>query len=750
MTETQAITSFGFPFGTNLALKGTDYPSVTVTTGRITALRRAGEQLQQIQVDASLNPGNSGGPIVDEQGHVIGIVVAGIRGAALNFAIPVDRVHKLLAKPEIIFNPGTIPGAQQNREREFNIRVVSFNKSAPAPNVVLSLSSGQNDGRFFTARAVGDGTYVVRAVPVPPPTGPRLLIIDGRSADGSIVAKLRDRNLQVGPVTVKLSDVSTIENTPLPRVLLADGQTLTGKINGLQTVEAHIGAVPVTLDLGKLESMTISQAEPARTQLQYRVIVKQGNTVLNEKTGSVVINAAGAAPTLSPPAPSPGGGRVGPTSPAPASPVAMPSINPPNLAQERVTVKLPAAVEDVGLGAGGRYLILWLKRLHKLAIFDVSTAQVVKFLSIEADDIVYAAGMRKLIVVLNDQQIIQRWDLVTFERELTLPVQQGMRLQSMAAASGTTGPVLVAGADLRVFFLDPMTLQKMDIEISSMPWVGGHAFSRVEVRAARNGSVFTAWVPGSSIHGTYTITPVSNNKAETRFHRQWTNHAVPGPDGNLIYTDRGIISPEMQKISAERFEAMASLPLVDSSSYFISVGRGSDWGPTRVIAPPALYSANDRRLLLTLPEIPEIAQPERPSWNDSKPPFETLDKQVHLFAGAKVLLTISKTKDEIVLRRLDILDGMDKAGIDYLFIASSPVLGATKGRPYIYQLDVKSRRGGVSYKLDSGPPGMRLAPNGRLEWMVPANYEGSTENIILSVRDASGQEVFHSFKLLVQ
>jgi S1-C subfamily serine protease len=43
-----------------------------------------------IQTDAAANPGNSGGPAIDRQGNVVGVLLAG-GGQNLNFAIPIQR-----------------------------------------------------------------------------------------------------------------------------------------------------------------------------------------------------------------------------------------------------------------------------------------------------------------------------------------------------------------------------------------------------------------------------------------------------------------------------------------------------------------------------------------------------------------------------------------------------------------------------------------------------------------------------------
>src|SRR5205085_10448224 len=61
-----------------------------------------------VQIDGALNPGNSGGPVVDPEGRLLGIAVASIRGSSgIGLAIPVKHLTQLLE------GKGRVPGNDQ-------------------------------------------------------------------------------------------------------------------------------------------------------------------------------------------------------------------------------------------------------------------------------------------------------------------------------------------------------------------------------------------------------------------------------------------------------------------------------------------------------------------------------------------------------------------------------------------------------------------------------------------------------------
>ena len=73
--------------GEQLLLLGSPYGlEGSVTTGVVSRVTR-----KTIQTDAAANPGNSGGPALDERGRLVGVLVAG-GGENINFAVPIEKV----------------------------------------------------------------------------------------------------------------------------------------------------------------------------------------------------------------------------------------------------------------------------------------------------------------------------------------------------------------------------------------------------------------------------------------------------------------------------------------------------------------------------------------------------------------------------------------------------------------------------------------------------------------------------------
>lgn len=68
--------------------------SFTVSQGIVSNPNAVRQGVRYIQTDTAIDPGNSGGPLVDASGRVVGINVFILRGASNGkFALPVDYIH---------------------------------------------------------------------------------------------------------------------------------------------------------------------------------------------------------------------------------------------------------------------------------------------------------------------------------------------------------------------------------------------------------------------------------------------------------------------------------------------------------------------------------------------------------------------------------------------------------------------------------------------------------------------------------
>ena len=102
-SQGDAVRVYGFPFGNRVEVARSNLPdivpTVSASSGSLAATRSDDlGATAYLQTSATVNPGNSGGPMVDEDGYVLGVIRLKLRDSdGIGFAIPVNSVKEFLS-----------------------------------------------------------------------------------------------------------------------------------------------------------------------------------------------------------------------------------------------------------------------------------------------------------------------------------------------------------------------------------------------------------------------------------------------------------------------------------------------------------------------------------------------------------------------------------------------------------------------------------------------------------------------------
>jgi S1-C subfamily serine protease len=287
LQDTMDIVAVGYPFGGAMSLETTGFPSVSVNTGHVTSLRKKAGVLELIQVDAALNPGNSGGPVLDSAGTVVGIVQAGIPGSGLNFAIPVNRLDAMLKTPILSITPKTLEYGRRGEVQPIVVKVISLAKPAPACTVELTLQAGNLPARTTSAKPLnGSCTFNTALVPGTS-AGPQNLIVSASFTDGSVTGRALDHPLEVGDQRIALADVTEIRANPDGQVeVTTASRTFTGILHDMDGVGLTIGGSVIHPNWAKAQSITVSSADQTVASVSYIVKTTSSDHAVSQIAGT--------------------------------------------------------------------------------------------------------------------------------------------------------------------------------------------------------------------------------------------------------------------------------------------------------------------------------------------------------------------------------------------------------------------------------------------------------------------------------
>jgi len=326
------------------------------------------------------------------------------------------------------------------------------------------------------------------------------------------------------------------------------------------------------------------------------------------------------------------------------------------------------------VGGGGRYLVLHLPKEHKLAVFDVSSADFAGQIPMNEDDARFAAGLEDVVVLLPRAGTIERWSLNTFQRDAAaaLPIKGVIKAVGMGSAS--KGPLLVHWAVgtqplNRAYYslIDVQTMRILANGIKVEFMMGSFYRDLVHIRASANGKVFGTWTASSSPSGVGSIV-VSDSGVQSYYRHDTAGHVLPSPDGKILFTQFGFFDPlQLNVFPQPRQDADAMVPACHGDFYLIlpqaaNIGIVAVLSNNPAIPPgqrrrvgkegaPTLHALGKDTPMATLPGLDLPAPNDEPGIKWLKSDF-TFDKHVHLIPDARLIITIPASNDRLILYRL--------------------------------------------------------------------------------------------------
>ncbi len=719
LTEADSLWAYGYPLG-NLFAQGDKGPSVTVNRGSVTALRKgSGGELEAIQTDAQVSAGNSGGPLASGDGRVYGVIVAEIRDTNLRFAIPASSVRRFVGGrvTQVLATPGALPDAGGDVGLE--VRVFEVVEKCDR---VWGRVEDAGVGEEVELKRDGDRWVGTWKAPGLDPAERGAIRVTTRSREGkgttSILA-LREVSLThaYGKLAIPAADLVRI------RFGEKDARDVVETAQGV--LQGRVAERTLGLDV---EADSIAEASFSRPEGKAYTIAVRARFGLKVVKGPQQTVRVGA-PT------------------APAAPAPAVTGFETKMEGDQVEKKTPGRIGDVKLAAGGRLLAVHFKELKTIGLFDLERLEFVKQLPLAEEDVLFAAGRSALLVTYPKRSLLVRWNLATLEKDLTVESPIAGTAQNLEMGWNSDGPAVLrwsvgTGAldQCKVDLLDVVKLGLIPQDDAAHTGNSSCFRDKVHMRASADGRTLGIWCTSHSPSGIETMR-VGDGRIEWKYKHDSVGYVVPSDDGSCLYTQAGGIYSSELKGGSERNQ-MAVLPAPGGVFYLSMTGAGWSSQPSELRG--SIHLASTQQKLLTL-DFPILATSGGEAWvaHDF-----TLDKRVFVLPSAKVLVTIPESNDRIVIRRLDVDAALEAAGTDYLYVVSSPSTDAAAGTPWEYAVRARSKRGGVKFKLESGPEGMMIEPDGTLRW-TPAATTGSVPVIVL-VTDASGQEVYHTFRLNVR
>ncbi|MFM8189158.1 MAG: S1C family serine protease [Pirellula sp.] len=754
--ETMDLIAFGFPFGKQLTVKKGSNPSISVNVGKLTAIRKENGAVELIQLDASLNPGNSGGPVVDPQGNVVGIVSFGMLASGVNFAIPVEKLWPMLQTPfysidanGLLLDP-YIPSpvkigliSMQAEIPDLSAEIWCFSVSSDAKKVVPLEPIGNNEFQ---------GTVSVS------PEDPKKTPLRGRFvlSQAEVSGTTFNSLIKINDKEFWLSTISSIrqsENAKTSSILFQDGNSLAVDSSLLGSLNVNIADTQISVPLSKVKFAQFEKGQQEQFRFNF-VIKSKGKIILQDIIDENRIRAAKVY------------GQVDSVYASDADSdkslhtldvnLTLPEApSRPKYSQTEKSISLPNSMTDMARAGAGRFLLVSMNKLPGIAIIDLDRAEIVKILPLPSQESLVAGTLNHFFVWDPVKNNLNRYSLESFEIEASAAVPFEGRVLALCAGEASEGPLLAIVSTRKDNFnysewvlVDPIKLKSIPYEIdvqSAADKIRGvnATGSGPSIRASANGKVFGAWGFGGSPTGVLVATLIDRRLTPRYEHNSW-GHVVPMADGrNILTGSGGVLNQSLTGTESTNGRFGVLFPSSHPNIYLsLPEKHPGYYQPNHHPTRGMVRMLGAEAPLASLP--PTSLEATTPS---GRFPGPNLDKRLFLDIEAGILVSIPMSDDRVLLHPFDLQAELAKTAADYLVATAPKKTKFTPGEIYQAKIQVETNRPNIGYRLLSGPKGMEISPSGILVWKVPRLYQPSSVEVIVSITSHGDHQAFVAFKL---
>ena len=321
-------------------------------------------------------------------------------------------------------------------------------------------------------------------------------------------------------------------------------------------------------------------------------------------------------------------------------------ITPPMMTEPRIEVALPAAISDACVAGGGRYLIFHCPKARKLVVFDVNTLKVEKTITVNSDDVLFAAGMNKLMLIYPDSKDVIRYDLTSFKLEANEVLEVRQRPTVAGMGSGVAGPLILGGipsqnnaSKMALTFIDPDTLKEILIEKAEGDFKVTFA-AAAKMRVSANGATIGAWFEQLQPTGLQ-IARLSGNTISGSYLGESVGHVAPGSDGKNIFTEKGLFDNKA-KPEGPRFSVV---PASQGAGYILLTGNPGEKQQA------AVWGSDKEKPINTFDDLPGFDGKRDPFERDN--PNLALDRRLFFVPDAKILVVVPPAANKLFVYRLE-------------------------------------------------------------------------------------------------